>query len=79
MSRLVRGLHRSVSRRWYTPSAVSGAYVGVDELAERAKLAVLCPQRNSVKELLDAAGSVRACRPMLGLFNDIPARQFRSN
>ena len=63
---------RRSARRWYTPL---GAGVGVDvaELAERARLAVLDPQRNSVKELVEAG------TPALGLFNDIPARHFRES
>lgn len=67
--RCARAFVQSSGRRSYTPSAMTT--VGVAELAERAKLAVLDPQRNAVKERLPA--------PQLGIFNDIPRQQFRES
>ncbi|KAH8058954.1 aspartic-type endopeptidase [Aureococcus anophagefferens] len=67
--RCARAFVQSSGRRSYTPGATTT--VGVEELAERAKLAVLDPQRNAVKERLPA--------PQLGIFNDIPRQQFRES
>ena len=43
-------------------------------MADRARLAVLDPQRNSAREALDRTGG-----PILGLFNDIPRHHFRES
>ena len=67
--RCARAFVQSSGRRSYTPGVMST--VGVEELAERAKLAVLDPQRNAVKERLPA--------PQLGIFNDVPRQQFRES
>ena len=48
--------------------------VSTATLAERAKLAVLDPQRNGVIEALTTSN-----RPLLGLFNDIPRHQLRES
>eukprot|EP00629_Pelagomonadales_sp_RCC1024_P001324 CAMPEP_0119267268 /NCGR_PEP_ID=MMETSP1329-20130426/5476_1 /TAXON_ID=114041 /ORGANISM="Genus nov. species nov., Strain RCC1024" /LENGTH=306 /DNA_ID=CAMNT_0007267185 /DNA_START=143 /DNA_END=1059 /DNA_ORIENTATION=+ len=47
--------------------------VSVEELAERARQAVLDPQRNTARLALDAG------EPLLGLFNDVPKHQFRES
>ena len=48
--------------------------ITTETLAERAKLAVLDPQRNGVIEALTTSK-----RPLLGLFNDIPRHQLRES
>ena len=48
--------------------------VSTETLAERARLAVLDPQRNGVIEALTSSN-----RPLLGLFNDIPRHKIRES
>ena len=48
--------------------------VSTETLAERARLAVLDPQRNGVIEALTTTN-----RPLLGLFNDIPRHKIRES
>ena len=49
------------------------------QLARRAYKHALDPNRNPIKAAMDAASSVRAMPPMLGLFNDIPAGKLRED
>ena len=48
--------------------------ITTETLAERARLAVLDPQRNAVIEALTTSN-----RPLLGLFNDIPRHKIRES
>jgi 2-keto-3-deoxy-L-rhamnonate aldolase RhmA len=48
--------------------------ITTETLAERARLAVLDPQRNAVIEALTTSN-----RPLLGLFNDIPRHKLRES
>ena len=48
--------------------------ITTETLAERARLAVLDPQRNAVVEALTTSN-----RPLLGLFNDIPRHKIRES
>jgi hypothetical protein len=56
-----------------------GPQVTTEDFAERARRAVLDPQRNPVLEHFNnpSAGPLHAHAPLLGLFNDIPASLFR--
>ena len=49
------------------------------QLARRAYRHALDPNRNPIKDAMDAASSVRAMPPMLGIFNDIPASKLRED
>jgi 2-keto-3-deoxy-L-rhamnonate aldolase RhmA len=62
------------------PVEASGCVeVGVEELARRAWAHVINPQRNPLKEVQDAAGSVERTPPLLGIFNDVPAHKLRED
>ena len=53
--------------------------LATEEFARRAHAYAMNPNRNPVKEILDAFGSVEETPPLLGIFNDVPWYQVRDD
>ena len=61
-------------------NAIGGSVpVSVEEMASRASLAVLRPQRNPIRDVMKKFDRTEQIPPLLGIFNDIPWHQIRES
>ena len=61
-------------------NAIGGSIpVSIEEMASRASLSVLRPQRNPIRDVMTKYDAPKKIPPLLGIFNDIPWHQIRES
>lgn len=74
---MIRRHHRTLCT---AISAIGGSVpVSIEEMASRASLAVLKPQRNPIRDVMTKFDTTDKIPPLLGIFNDIPWHQIRES